>query len=125
MSELTSSSSGSYTYDANGNTLSDPSGKSYSWDFENRLTQAVVPGANGGTASFKYDPFGRKNLQIIPELRLASLSTMAAVWSGRSMHRAVRLRATRKGRESINLWRNSGAARRTTTRRTVWGPSRR
>jgi hypothetical protein len=24
------------TYDANGNTLSDPSGKSYSWDFENR-----------------------------------------------------------------------------------------
>jgi len=31
--------------DANGNTLSDPSGKSYSWDFENRLTQAVVPGA--------------------------------------------------------------------------------
>ena len=29
--------------DANGNTLSDPSGKSYSWDFENRLRQAVVP----------------------------------------------------------------------------------
>jgi hypothetical protein len=24
-------------YDANGNTLSDPSGKSYTWDFENRL----------------------------------------------------------------------------------------
>jgi len=47
-------------YDANGNTLSDPSGKSYSWDFENRLTQAVVPGANGGTTTFKYDPFGRR-----------------------------------------------------------------
>ena len=31
-------------YDANGNTLSDASGKSYTWDFENRLTQAVVPG---------------------------------------------------------------------------------
>ncbi|MGB6800838.1 MAG: RHS repeat-associated core domain-containing protein [Candidatus Sulfotelmatobacter sp.] len=58
MSELTSSSSGSYTYDANGNTLSDPSGKSYSWDFENQLTQAVVPGT--GTVSFKYDPFGRR-----------------------------------------------------------------
>ena len=43
--------------DANGNTLSDPSGKSYSWDFENRLVQAVVPGT--GTVSFKYDPFGR------------------------------------------------------------------
>ena len=45
-------------YDANGNTLSDPSGKSYSWDFENRLVQAVVPGT--GTVAFKYDPFGRR-----------------------------------------------------------------
>ncbi len=58
--ELTSNSSGSYTYDANGNTLSDASGKSYTWDFENRLMQAVVPGANGGTTTFKYDPFGRR-----------------------------------------------------------------
>jgi len=58
--ELTANSSGSYTYDANGNTLSDPSGKQYTWDFENRLVQAVVPGANGGTTTFKYDPFGRR-----------------------------------------------------------------
>jgi YD repeat-containing protein len=43
--------------DANGNTLSDPSGKSYTWDFENRLTQAVVPGT--GTTTFRYDSFGR------------------------------------------------------------------
>jgi RHS repeat-associated protein len=48
------------TYDANGNTLSDPSGKSYSWDFENRLVQAIVPGTNGGTTTFRYDPFGRR-----------------------------------------------------------------
>jgi RHS repeat-associated protein len=58
--ELTANSLGSYSYDANGNTLSDPSGKSYTWDFENRLTQAVVPGTNGGTTTFKYDPFGRR-----------------------------------------------------------------
>ena len=51
---------GSYTYDANGNTLSDASGKSYTWDFENRMVQAVVPGTNGGTSTFKYDPFGRR-----------------------------------------------------------------
>jgi YD repeat-containing protein len=44
--------------DANGNTLSDPSGKQYSWDFENRLTQAIVPGT--GTTTFRYDPFGRR-----------------------------------------------------------------
>ena len=46
--------------DANGNTLTDPSGKSYTWDFENRLIQAVVPGTNGGTTTFKYDPMGRR-----------------------------------------------------------------
>ncbi|MGB6474389.1 MAG: hypothetical protein WBF04_09950, partial [Candidatus Sulfotelmatobacter sp.] len=42
--------------DANGNTLSDASGKSYTWDFENRLAQAIVPGTNGGTTTFRYDP---------------------------------------------------------------------
>ena len=51
---------GNYSYDANGNTLSDGSGKSYTWDFENRLAQAIVPGTNGGTTTFKYDPFGRR-----------------------------------------------------------------
>jgi RHS repeat-associated protein len=53
-----SASHSANTYDANGNTLSDPSGKSYAWDFENRLTQAVVPGT--GTTTFRYDPFGRR-----------------------------------------------------------------
>jgi hypothetical protein len=58
--ELTSTPLGSYTYDHNGNTLTDAQGRSYSWDFEDRLIQAVVPGTNGGTTSFKYDPFGRR-----------------------------------------------------------------
>ena len=52
--------SSTVAYDANGNILSDPSGNPNTWDFENRLTQAVVPGANGGTTTFKYDPFGRR-----------------------------------------------------------------
>ena len=42
--ELTSNSSGQLHVRRNGNTLSDASGKTYTWDFENRLTQAVVPG---------------------------------------------------------------------------------
>jgi RHS repeat-associated protein len=46
------------TYDANGNTLTGPTGKQYTWDFENRLTQAVVPGV--GTTTFRYDPFGKR-----------------------------------------------------------------
>jgi RHS repeat-associated protein len=62
--ELTSNSSGSYAYDANGNTLTDAQGRSYTWDFENRLTQAVVPGT--GTVAFKYDPFGRRIYKSSP-----------------------------------------------------------
>ena len=57
--ELTSTPSGSYTYDYNGNTLTDAGGRSYTWDFENRLTQVTMP-SSGGTATFKYDPFGRR-----------------------------------------------------------------
>src|SRR5437868_6962724 len=60
--ELTSLPNVGYTYDNNGNTKTktDTSGiTNYSWDFENRLTQVVLPGS-GGTVSFKYDPFGRR-----------------------------------------------------------------
>ena len=56
--ELTQNSLGSYTYDANGNTLTDATGKSYTWDFENRMVSAVVSGS--GTVTFRYDPFGRR-----------------------------------------------------------------
>jgi hypothetical protein len=31
------------------------SGKSYTWDFENRMVATVVPGT--GAVTFKYDPF--------------------------------------------------------------------
>jgi RHS repeat-associated protein len=56
--QLTSTSIGSYTYDNNGNTLTDANSRSYTWDYDNRLSQAVVPGT--GTVTFKYDPFGRR-----------------------------------------------------------------
>jgi len=58
--ELTSNSNGSYTYDSNGNTLTDAQSRSFTWDAENRLRQVVVPGDDGGTTTFKYDPFGRR-----------------------------------------------------------------
>ena len=45
-------------YDANGNTLTDASGRSFTWDFENRLISAINPGV--GTTTFRYDPFGRR-----------------------------------------------------------------
>ena len=49
----------SYTYDNNGNTKTKSDGTTYSWDFENRLTQVILPGP-GGTLNFKYDPFGKR-----------------------------------------------------------------
>jgi YD repeat-containing protein len=42
--EITSTSIGTYSYDANGNTLTDPSGWTYTWDFENHLSQMTLPG---------------------------------------------------------------------------------
>ena len=50
----------SIAFDANGNTLTDASGRSFTWAFENRPVQALVPGTSGGTTTFKYDPFGRR-----------------------------------------------------------------
>src|SRR6516164_6261042 len=48
--------------DLNGNTqtMVNASGTTtYTWDFENRLVSAALPGS-GGTVYFKYDPFGRR-----------------------------------------------------------------
>lgn len=46
------------TYDNNGSTLTDAIGKTYTWDFENRLTQVVNPGV--GTTTYRYDSWGRR-----------------------------------------------------------------
>jgi RHS repeat-associated protein len=66
--ELTSTSAATYAYDNNGNTTSktDSTGTtSYTWDFENRLTQVTLPG-QGGTVGFKYDPFGKRVEKVSP-----------------------------------------------------------
>jgi RHS repeat-associated protein len=66
--EMTANSNASYTYDANGNTLTKVVGSnttSYAWDYENRLTSVTLPNS-GGTVSFKYDPFGRRIEKISP-----------------------------------------------------------
>src|SRR5580700_2557613 len=60
--ELTATSNASYTYDSNGNTLTKTVGSntiSYTWDYENRLTNVTLPNG-GGTVTFKYDPLGRR-----------------------------------------------------------------
>ncbi len=72
FNRLTSTSSVSYSYDANGNLTSktDAAGTwTYSWDFENRLTQVVKPG--GESVGYKYDALGRR----IRRLPSAGVST--------------------------------------------------
>jgi RHS repeat-associated protein len=68
MNELTTTSSASYAFDANGNTTSktDSTGTAnYSWDYDNRLTSVTLPGS-GGSVSYRYDPFGRRIEKISP-----------------------------------------------------------
>jgi len=67
--ELTSTSNASYGYDSDGNQTSktDSTGTTnYTWDFENRLTQATLPGT-GGTESYRYDPFGRRIQKVFTQ----------------------------------------------------------
>jgi RHS repeat-associated protein len=66
--QLTARPNETYTYDNNGNTTTkvDASGTTtYTWDYENRLTQVTLPGS-GGTVSFTYDPLGRRVRKITP-----------------------------------------------------------
>jgi len=64
-SQLTSADNLSYTYDANGNTLSQTDSlnlantKNYVYDTDNRLIE-VDDGNNALIASYTYDPFGRR-----------------------------------------------------------------
>jgi len=39
--------------------LTRPDGTQFSWDYEGRLAQAVLPNG-GGTVTFHYDPFGKR-----------------------------------------------------------------
>ncbi|MDQ2976109.1 MAG: hypothetical protein M3R69_11955, partial [Acidobacteriota bacterium] len=72
FNKLTSTASANYSYDANGNLSSktDAVGTwTYSWDFENRLTQVVRP--DGVSVGYKYDALGRR----IQRARSAGVST--------------------------------------------------
>jgi RHS repeat-associated protein len=61
LDKLTSTATGTYTYDNNGNLLSktDSLGiTTFSWNEENQLTQVGLPGAL--TVNYKYDGLGRR-----------------------------------------------------------------
>jgi len=111
-------------YDANGNTLSDAQGRSFTWDFENRLTQAVVPGTNGGTTTFKYDPFGRRIQKSGP------LGTTNYLYDGTTIEDELDnigmcLHDIQQTPMSMSLCQNSVGVREAITSRTGLAQSRR
>ncbi|MGM4986084.1 RHS repeat-associated core domain-containing protein [Rhizobium sp. 11_C7_N12_5] len=60
INEIIQVSGQAYSYDANGNLLSDGS-RSYSWDAENRLVGIAYPAQPGKQTKFVYDGLGRRN----------------------------------------------------------------
>ena len=75
-----------YTYDKNGNTQTKSDGTQYTWDFENRLTQVMLPGS-GGTVNFKYDPFGRRAQKSFTQG--STTTTTNYLYDGRSLLQEV------------------------------------
>jgi RHS repeat-associated protein len=61
FNKVTSVGGVTYTYDNNGNLLTEVAGTAttqYAWDYENRLTQVTLP--NGTVVNYKYDALGRR-----------------------------------------------------------------
>lgn len=66
FNKLTSTQTGTYAHDANGNTISKSEGKNfwrYGWDYENRMTAAST---RKQTVRYRYDALGRRVQRYIP-----------------------------------------------------------
>jgi RHS repeat-associated protein len=61
---LTQAGTTTYTYDANGNLTATSTGRTFTWDVFNRLTQATGP---GGTVTHTYDGDGLKLQRVGPD----------------------------------------------------------
>jgi RHS repeat-associated protein len=71
------------TYDANGNTLTDENGNSYSWDALNRLTQITY--LSGASSSFAYDGLSRRIAIIEKNAAGTTTSTKNYLWIGQEI----------------------------------------
>lgn len=83
--ELTSSSAATYTYDANGNSLTKTAAGNttqYTWDYENRLTSVLLPGTSG-TVNFKYDATGHRVQKTLTQG--SSVTTTTYLYDGNNV----------------------------------------
>ncbi len=86
LNEITSVSGQAYTYDANGNLLSDGT-RTYSWDAENRLIGVTFAGDPDRTVTYAYDGIGRRiAIEDAPGDSAAALRKF--VWCGTSLCQA-------------------------------------
>ena len=81
MNALTNLSGQAFSYDANGNLLSDGV-RSYAWDAESRLVAITYPGLTGKATAFAYDGLGRRTASDDASPADISANSAQAVWYG-------------------------------------------
>jgi RHS repeat-associated protein len=81
LNQLTNLSGQAYTYDANGNLVSDGV-RTYAWDAENRLVGITYPGVSGKATGFVYDGQGRRISISSTPAGGGSTTTTSYVWCG-------------------------------------------
>ncbi|MFN5869359.1 MAG: RHS repeat-associated core domain-containing protein, partial [Akkermansiaceae bacterium] len=68
------------SYDLNGNTLTDGTGKNYVWDAENRLTKIIY--ADNSSTEFQYNGLSQRVRVIEKSAANATISDKRYLWSG-------------------------------------------
>jgi len=81
LNQITNVSGQAYSYDADGNLLSDGS-RTYSWDAENRLVAIAYPGMPGKATAFAYDGLGRRTAITSTPGGGGSPVTTSYIWCG-------------------------------------------
>ncbi|HXQ68699.1 MAG TPA: RHS repeat-associated core domain-containing protein, partial [Alphaproteobacteria bacterium] len=81
VNALTNLSGQAFTYDANGNLLSDGA-RVYTWDAENRLVGMTYPGQTGKATAFTYDDLGRRTAITSTPTGGGSAVTTSYIWCG-------------------------------------------
>ncbi len=81
VNALTSLSGQAFTYDANGNLLSDGQ-RTYSWDAENRLVSIAYPAQPGKQTAFAYDGLSRRTAISSTPAGGGSAVTISYLWCG-------------------------------------------
>jgi RHS repeat-associated protein len=81
LNQVTNLSGQSFTYDANGNLLSDGQ-RNYTWDAENRLVGITYPGQPGQQTSFTYDGLRRRTAISSTPAGGGGAVTTSYLWCG-------------------------------------------